>query len=330
MKTATAELVALLNAAGGANPLIQFDFFTLTLTDGTMLRYGTAEFTIAAADATIWNPPNIDGSGGMWFDGINWPPSLMGEQSDGAIGHWKTGLDSDSWSLAFFPRQTDPVTGAAFPDKIGGVPWIQAARSGALDNADVIVSTAYFSEMPSGPLPLAGVSPVGTLITARGTVGTVDCSDLAAYIQVTDYRTILSQMMPRNLYQGSCRHRLYDSRCTLDAAAFTEAGTVLTATAGTTITATAAIAAPGGSATYTLGLLTMTSGLNDGFKRMVVSWDGAAAFQLLNPFPFPVAAADTFTVAAGCDKSLASCQLFGNELNFGGEPFIPVPETATA
>lgn len=330
MKTATAPLIALLNAAGGVNPLIQYDFFTFTLSDGTMLRYGTAEFTIAAEDATIWDPPAIDGSGGMWFDGINWPPSLMGEQSDGPIGHWKTGLDSDSWNLAFFPRVTDPVTGATFPDKIGGVPWIQAARSGALDNADCIVSTAYFDEMPSGALSLAGVSPVGTLITARGTVGTVDCSDVAAYIQVTDYRTILSQMMPRNLYQAGCRHRLYDSRCTLDADDFTEAGVVLTATAGTTITATAAIVAPGGSATYTLGLLTITSGLNSGLKRMIVRWDGAAAFQLLNPFPFPVEAAATFTVAAGCDKSLASCTAFANTLNFGANPYIPVPETATA
>lgn len=329
MKAATPALVAHLNAVGGINPDLEWDFYTFVLADGTMLRYGTAGFTMGAVDATIWNPPAIDGSGGLWFDGITWTPSLMGVQGAyGTVGHWKIGLDADTFSLQFAPRPIDPVTGEPMPDKINGSPWIDAARSGALDEADCIVSTAYYAAMPDGPIAPGGLSPVGSLVIARGKVGNVDCSDTAAYISVTDYRAQLGQMMPRNQYGAGCRHRVYDTRCTLDPATFTQAGVVATNTINTLLTSVDALPAPGGSNTYALGVLTMTSGRNAGFKRLVVDWDGASAFQLLSPFPFPVSGADAFTVTAGCDKSTANCTAFGNLPNFGGEPYIPIPETA--
>lgn len=327
MKTATAPLIALLNAAGGANPFYEFDFYTFVLTDGTMLRYGTAQFTIGADDATIWNPDALDGSGGLWFNGITWAPSDMGARGDfGTIGHWGLGLDADTFSLVYVPEPVDPITGATFPDKINGVPWLKAARAGALYDADCIVSTAYFDAMPTGPIPPGGVSPVGTLVTTRGIVGTVDVSDNGAIIGVADYRQMASRNMPRTLYQAGCRHRLFDSRCTLVAATFTETGTLAGGSSGTALISTLPLPAPGGSDTYELGVLTMTSGDNDGFKRLVVRWDGASVLTLLSPFPYAVAEGDTFSVSAGCDKTLATCTAFGNEDNFGGEPFIPLPE----
>lgn len=331
MKSASAALTALINAAGGQNPLVEFDFYTFTLQDGTQLRYGGAPFQLTAADPTIWNPPSIDGLGGLWFSGITWPVSAMGVAGDfGSQGHWKVGLDTDTWLLKFAPRAFDPFTLAAFPDQINGVPWLQAAQGGALDSADLIVSTAYFAAMPAGPLPLVGVSPVGTLVTFRGVVGDVDCSDTAAYININDYRGILSQMMPRNLYQAPCRHRLFDVRCTLLPAGFTKTGAAGLASSTTALTANAPVAAPGGSNTFAGGVMTITSGLNAGFKRYVRSWDGSAAFGLLNPFPFPIANGDTFSVTAGCDKVLNTCAAFGNTANYGGNPYIPVPEIQIA
>lgn len=329
MKTATPDLVALLNGTGRLVPLIKFDFYTFTLSGGLRLYYGTADFTLTAADDTIWNPPAIDGSGGMWTDGIAWPPSLMTPPDDsGARGHWKTGLDSDSWRLVYAPRAFDPLTGAEWPDRIGSVPWLEAAQAGALDNADLIVSTAYFAAMPTGPKPLTGLSPVGTLIKFRGLTGVVDTDDTAAYITATDYRAILGQMMPRNIYQSPCRHTLYDARCTLSAAGFTQTGSVGAGSVGPTVNAASAVPAPGGSDTYVLGLMTMTSGANEGEQRMVIGWDGAALFQLLAPFPYDLAPGDTFTVAAGCDKTMATCDAFANKVNFLGEPYTPIPEVA--
>jgi hypothetical protein len=50
----------------------------------------------------------------------------------------------------------------------------------------------------------------------------------------------------------------------------------------------------------------------------------------------PVAAGDTFSVIKGCDKTLATCKstkkasgaIVDNSINFGGTPFVPVPQTA--
>lgn len=328
-KSVSTALAALLNAAGGVNPLFEWDFYTLTLQDGTQLRYAEAPFAIAPADSSIWNPPSILGTGGMFTSGINWQPDLMGSNDNaGSQGHWKVGLDTDTWQLVYQPRAFDPITLATFPDTINGNPWLQAAQEGALDNADIIVSTAYFASMPTGPIPIAGVSPVGTLTKFRGQIGAVDCSDTVAYITATDYRGIFSQMMPRNLYQSHCRHRLFDSRCTLTAATYTKTGAIGVASSNTTLQASGAVAAPGGSATFVLGVLSMTSGKNNGFKRLVTQWDGAANFVLLHPFPFATTAGDTFSVTAGCDKALATCNLFGNQVNYGGEPLIPVAEVA--
>lgn len=327
MKTATADLIALLNAAGGANPIYYWDFFTLTLVDGTQLRYGTANFTITADTSTIWNPQFADGSGDMWFAGISWPPGLM-DAEGGVIGHWKAGLDADSFSLLYKPRAFDEITGDAYPDTINGVPWLQAARSGALDGADVIVSTAYYDTAPTGPIPYAGLSPVGTLVVTRGLMGAVDVDDTGVHMQVADYRTRLGRMMPRNLYQSGCRLRLYDTRCGLSAGTFTQSGVIASTSTSAKLVSVGAVPTPGGSDTYTLGTLTITSGDNNGFSRMVMKWNGAKNFTVLSPFPYPVVAGTTFDVSAGCDKRLSTCQAFSNEENFNGEPYVPLPEIA--
>lgn len=353
MKTVTPQLEALLNAAGGVNPLFEFDFYTFTLVDGiTILRYATAPFKIAAASSSIWNPPNAFTGAGMWFDGITWEPTAMkAEGGMGSIAHWRVGLDADTWSLTFAPPPKNPITGDPFPDRINGIPFLQAAQAGALDNADVIVSTAYYAPasgltdvyaptdiydeeniyntgaIPSGVVPPTGVSPTGTLIVTRGLVGSVDVGDDSARITVSDYRSLLNQQMPRNVYRGSCRHRLFDARCTLNAATYTATGVLNALSTGALVVSAAPLLAPAGSGTFSLGVLTMTSGDNNGLKRFVTNWDGASRFTLLSPFPYALEAGDTFSVTAGCNKTKATCALFANTDNFGGEPYIPLPET---
>ena len=326
MKTVSTALAALLNWSGGMNPLPQCDLYTFNLVGGGQLLYTTSDFPVTAADASIWQAPKVDGSGNLWVSGLQWAPFVIDSEESKSTGHWKIGLDSDSWTIKIAPRSVDPVSGDAFPDRIGSAPWLQAALSGVLDYADVIVSRAYFSTMPTWPLPPGGVSPVGTVTIFRGLVGEIDLTTSAAYLMINDYKSLLNQQMPRNVYQGSCRHRLFDARCTLTAATYTKTG--VAATGSTRATILGSVAAPGGSGTFALGTLTMTSGANSGFSRLVTAWDGVAAFALLNPFPFTIAPGDTFSVTAGCDKSMATCTAFGNRINFGGEPYIPVPEVS--
>lgn len=74
---------------------------------------------------------------------------------------------------------------------------------------------------------------------------------------------------------------------------------------------------------FDYGLLTMTSGASEGLSMEVKSYvPGQITLQL--PFPFTVAAGDTYSLTAGCDRSFATCRdRFNNVLNFRGEPYVP-------
>lgn len=290
-----------------------FDCYTITLASGTVLRYTTADFDIS------------DGAGHVWSStGVR-----VDERKSRVTAHWKTGLDSDTWIAVFMPRSIDPVTGATFPDAIDGVPWMQAAQGGALDAADFQVDRAVFAAMPIWPMPPGGAVPVG-FITAifAGVIAEVDTTEIAAVLSVNDYRSLLSIQMPLHFWSGMCRHTLFDAGCTLMAATFAMNGAAIGGSTAASIANT--LGAPSGSGTYVLGSIKMTSGLNAGFSRTITGWNGAhQPFTLLQPFPFPVVSGDTFTVYPGCNKTQGACTAFGNLDNFGGQPYVPAPETAT-
>lgn len=242
------------------------------------------------------------------------------------LAHWKRGLDVDNWLLVVLPRTTDEVTGDAFPDAINGVPWVQAARQGALDGADVQVDRAYFEAWPSTYQLVA--EPVGILTMFAGTPAEVDCGDNLVAVTLNDYRELLNIKMPRHVYQAGCRHTLFDAGCTLGSGAFAVAGTAIGGTTRSVIQA-APMGAPG-SGTFQLGKLQMVSGLNSGFSRTIMTWSSSAPgqFTLLNPLPFDVMSGDQFVAYPGCDKTVDTCTLFGNIDNYGGQPGIPQAETA--
>ena len=74
---------------------------------------------------------------------------------------------------------------------------------------------------------------------------------------------------------------------------------------------------------FDYGLMTMTSGANIGLAMEVKSYVvGQITLQL--PFPYAVAAGDTYSLTAGCDRSFSTCKgRFSNVLNFRGEPYLP-------
>jgi hypothetical protein len=80
------------------------------------------------------------------------------------------------------------------------------------------------------------------------------------------------------------------------------------------------------------GKLIFTSGANIGIAYAINTWTGGApgTLTLISPAVLPVSAGDTFTVYAGCDRTLGAggCSKFANTANFRGFPFTPAPETA--
>lgn len=314
----TPALVALFNGyIAGSNGLHVARLYTITCFGGGQLRFTDADFDIFGNSTS----PLVNGfsysSGGVRID----------QKASKTQAHFKVGTDTDTWTLVVMPRPVDLVTGALFPDAIGGVPWLQAASSGALDAADFQVDEAYFASLPTWPVQPAGASPVGCRTIFAGTIAEVDTNTIAV-LTVNDYRSLFSIQMPQNFYQAQCGHTLFDAGCQLQAINY---GLFSSAAAGSTqsviIGAGLPVPQQPSSGTYALGRLVMTGGLNNTFQRTIKTWDGSFTLQLLNPLPFAVAPGDPFTVYPGCDKSQATCIKFGNQINFNGEPFIPPPET---
>lgn len=304
-------LAALLNAMRSGSPgssFVKAHLYTFALAGGGQIAITDADLDITApVGAVNWSSKGV----------------RVDVDSSRATGHWKRGLDVDTWNVTLAPRATDEITGAAFPDKIGTVPFVQACAQGALDGALVYVDRAYLAAWPQ-PWTQK-VTPVGILRMFVGKPATVDIGDITVAIVLNDIRQILQTQMPIGVFQAECRHTLFDAGCTLLASSFAVAGSCIGGS--TRAVLKSAVAAPAGSGTYTLGKIVMTSGANSGYSRTVRQWV-AGSLSLLNPLPFDVIPGDTFNAYPGCDRQQATCTAFANLVNFGGESYIPAAETA--
>jgi len=313
----TPALVTLFNNfLAGLGGLHVARLYTITLFGGGVIRFTDADFDIKAKSTSTRVNGFTYSSGGIRVD----------QKESKTQAHMKIGTDTDTWVVVLMPRPFDLVTGAAFPDMIGEVPWLQAAQGGALDAADFQVDEAYFSAVPTWPIPPAGAVPVGCRTIFAGTVAEVDTTNAVAVLTVNDYRSLFTIQMPLHFYQAQCRHALFDNGCTLNAASYAVACNVASGSTQSTIRGNG-LAIPQGSGTYQLGRIVMTGGMNKTFQRTIKTWDGSFTIGLLNPLPFPVAPGDTFLAYPGCNKLFSTCGQFGNQLNYGGQPFIPPPET---
>ena len=129
--------------------------------------------------------------------------------------------------------------------------------------------------------------------------------------------------MPRNVYQPTCLHTLYDSGCTLVKNAFGTNGTV---GAGSTASL---INWSGANADFQQGSITFTSGVNAGVTANGERRRGRHLADARYPLQSPPAAGDAFTVYYGCDHTPGTCQSkFNNLANFRGFPYVPPPQMA--
>lgn len=304
-----ATLALLFPAEHSDRSFAYWDLYTITTVLGPVLRYAAADFDIGYAGQTYTSKSvRID------------------TEAQKATAHWKIGLDVDTWQVVFYPRPVDDLTGAAYPDQIGSVPWLAAAAAGALDGATVFVDRAYFAT-PLNPSHVGANTPVGVLRIFAGRIAEVDMGRSGAVLSINSHLELLGIQMPRRLFQAQCSHRLFDSDCGLNAATYGAAGACATGSTRYSLVCST-LGPPSGSGTYTLGKVVMTSGQNASYARAVRSWDGTN-WQLISPFAFAIAAGDTFIATPGCDKQMTTCIAFGNLPNFDGQPFIPAPETAS-
>lgn len=229
----------------------------------------------------------------------------------------KIGTEAGHMDVHFAPGPSAPT--------IAGYPIQQAARYGFLDGAQL-----RYSELYLNPSVGANTSSVGYF---SGRIQDVECDALGVQFTVDDFLAYLgNQQMPRLLWQTGCFHEVYDAGCTLLKATFTATGTLTSVGDAAHFTASA-MTQPTGY--FKLGVLTFTSGANNGVSCPVNSFTNPGAFAMRFPFPVAPSPGDTFSVYPGCDKQEATCQntnsavgpAFNNGIHFAGMPYVPVPET---
>jgi uncharacterized phage protein (TIGR02218 family) len=129
-------------------------------------------------------------------------------------------------------------------------------------------------------------------------------------------------------YSPECRASLGDTRCGVNIATYTTTGTVVSVTSNRKFVAT--LADDEVNDYYAFGILTWTSGNNNGQKMEVLThFQTGTDDDITMAFTFPktIQIGDTFSLTAGCDKRPATCQAkFANILNFRGEPFVPTAD----
>jgi uncharacterized phage protein (TIGR02218 family) len=264
------------------------DLYTITPLGGSALRY-------TDCDRDITFGGNTYSSGG--------PLITRGSMK------WSIGLVVDTLDLSI-----DIVPANLYL----GRPLLQQLAIGALDGArfqlDRLFGSAFGSWVDSVTLFTGNIADIKEL-------GRTHCK-----LVVRSRLELLNNSLPRLLFQPSCRWSLYSSGCTLSKAAFTTTYTVAAGSTALSLKSNAAQA----NGYYDLGTITYLTGLNAGVSATVKAYLlSSGAFTLNAPLPFAVTAGDTFAASAGCDKSSATCSgKFGNLINFGGQEFIPVPESA--
>lgn len=268
------------------NAFLMADCYTFTLTNGTVLKYAAYD-----VDVTF--------SGNTWLANA---PVITRNSVRTVIG-----LEVGTLQINISPSDND---------MIGSQTWLQAVCSGVLDGAAVKLDRAF--------LDVNGVV-AGIVNQFTGYAAQASIDRMTIEMTANSPLDALSVQMPRNLYQASCQHALYDAGCGANKSAFTAIGAITGVPTKLTFNGLVA----GNDGRYNLGVLQITSGALAGTKRSVKSWYGNV-FTLLNPLPIAPSEGDTFTVSAGCDRTTSTCTaVFNNGANYKGFPFIPVPETAT-
>jgi uncharacterized phage protein (TIGR02218 family) len=205
---------------------------------------------------------------------------------------------------------------ASLTDVVNGTPILQAISQGLWDGAAFTIVRLFMD---------ANGNQIGTVIRFSGVVGPVDeLTHTYVKLAVNSGTEYLTMQLPPVIMQPNCVHTLFDAGCGLDKASLSETNTVQ---GGSTVNKIISLSAKA-DGYYDNGQILFTSGPNNGLLKAVKQYF-AQEFLFNSPLPFPPNAGDAFTAYPGDDKTQATCtSKFNNLANFGGFPYVPVPETA--
>lgn len=216
-----------------------------------------------------------------------------------------TGLQVATFNFKAFALSTDLLDSQT---------WQAAGLAGYFDYASVVLRLLFLSDWST---------QVGAVLLFTGTVAEIEVALGEIKFTVKSLAEIFNQSFPRNLYQAECPFLLYDSNCGLNAADFAVAGTVGAGSDADTILDASLTQADD---YFQFGYIQFTSGDIIGLRRTIDSSE-SGRLDLTLPFNQAPDVGDTFNVYPGCDRLKATCETKFSNTNFGGQPYIPVPET---
>lgn len=202
----------------------------------------------------------------------------------------------------------------------------QAIEAGLLDYAEYVVYRVNWADLTQG-----------FEIKDRGTVGIVrNVNGLSAVVELRSLPQLLKQNYGE-LYSITCRARfgsgggaacLTRCQCGFDAESLWQNHSVTSVGSEVyrvfTANATPAVNGPNGALTFVPGLVQWLTGDNAGLTSEIEAITGAE-ISLRFGTPFTIQATDTFKTRPDCDKTWETCRDdFANQLNFCGEPKIPL------
>lgn len=155
-------------------------------------------------------------------------------------------------------------------------------------------------------------------VIGRGSLGQIAEESTGHYkTEVRGPTQPFTQQMIRTQSDRCDIPHLGHGQCQFDIAGATVAGAVTAVTDRRNIEVSG-IGTPAWS--YSLGLLTFTSGGNDGYARMVKldPRENGGVLQLFDEMPEDIEIGDTFSLEPGCPRTIDGCKIFGQVNNFQG------------
>jgi uncharacterized phage protein (TIGR02218 family) len=269
--------------------MVMAELYDITLADGTQLHYTTFDRSLVVGSTTY----------------LAGPPNFKRGMVEEVLGLSKVG----TLTLEIHANPTDLIS---------GVPVLQKIVRGDFDKAALTVRRLFMD---------SGLNQQGAVIRFVGNIGDLDqVSRTVAKFTCKSKVEDLNIQLPRNILQPTCIHTLFDSGCSLNKSSFAVNGTVQ---AGSTVNKLITNLTQADSY-FDNGQLVFNSGANSGHVVAVKQYlNAGGTVYFMVPLSALPSAGDTFTVYPGCDKTQATCtSKFSNLANFGGFPYVPVPETA--
>jgi uncharacterized phage protein (TIGR02218 family) len=190
--------------------------------------------------------------------------------------------------------------------------------STAITETDIMAGKYDFAEILIFMVNVTDLTQ-GSIIHRRGWLGEVSLKNGQFVAEVRGLAQKLSQNIVE-LYSPTCRAIFGDGRCKANLTSYSFNGIVNTVTSRQVFLSAAMTQAAG---YFSAGEIRWLTGANAG-RKMEIKEFSNTQFTLALPMPNALAAGDTFTAIAGCDKTFSTCVAkFNNAVNFRGEPFVP-------